>query len=337
MPREESDVMVDAIAFDKAGKVHVQGSTAERLLASGFNVNALRTNATLLYDEWKHIDQAVIKAAQDRLVAIAQLMSRGLSYNIPEGLNKTVLGWQDSSDIEDAEVNMDGVSQGRRDRPEYDIAYLPLPIVHKDFSFSVREIGQSRNGNMPLDTTMAELCSMKVSDKVEDILFNGLSSYKFGGGTIYGLTDHPSRNTGTWTADWNDSAATGAGIITDLLAMKQAALNDKKYGPYGLWIPKNFETAVDGDYASGYPKTIRERILSINDFAFMQVADKLTDDYTALVSLHTETIRMVAGLPVTTVQWESSGGMRINFKVMTILIPQIRADQEGNCGVVVYS
>ncbi|GAG40298.1 unnamed protein product, partial [marine sediment metagenome] len=47
-----------------------------------------------------------------------------------------------------------------------------------------------------------------------------------------------------------------------------------------------------------------------------------------------ETVRMVESLPITTVQWETEGGMRVNFKVMTILIPQVRCDQEGRSGIV---
>jgi hypothetical protein len=33
------------------------------------------------------------------------------------------------------------------------------------------------------------------------------------------------------------------------------------------------------------------------------------------------------------VQWETVGGMRLNFKVMAIQVPQIREDFNGNCGI----
>lgn len=328
----KSNAQIDTI-FEGKG----YGSVADKLLANGMNANALRTNDTLLYEEWKQIDRAVLMAAQQRMVGVAQLMSRGLTYNIPNGLGKTILGYQDMSDQEDAELNMDGISKGRRDRPEFDIHYLPLPIIHKDFSFTAREIEVSRSEGQPLDTTMAAASARKVMEKVEAILFTGASTYTFGGGTIYGLTDYTNRNTGSLTANWDDSAGTGSVILSDILDMKQALLDDRMYGPYGLWIPANFETAVDDDFKANSDRTIRERIMAVENLAFMQVADKLTADNVVMAQLTDDVIRVVNGLNIVTVRWADEGGMRINFKVMCIMIPQIRADQTGKCGVVHYS
>jgi hypothetical protein len=47
--------------------------------------------------------------------------------------------------------------------------------------------------------------------------------------------------------------------------------------------------------------------------------------------------RAVDGMGITTVQWESQGGMRLNFKVMCIQVPQIRADFYGNCGLLHFT
>lgn len=320
---------IDAIFKGKA-----YGNVAQTLLANGLNVNALRTNDTLLYDEWKEIDKVVLQSYMQRLVGVADLKAAGLVYTF-DGMGKTVLGYQDASDIEDAQVNMDGISRGRRDRPEFDISYLPLPIIHSDFSFSVREIEASRNGNMPLDTTMAGLAARKVAEKVETILFAGASTYTFGGGTIYGYLDEPNNNDVTLNAHWNDSAATGSTIIEDVRSMKQALIDDRCYGPYMLYIPTNFETAIDADFKDYSDKTIRQRILEINGINGIKVADFLTDDYVVLVQMTADVIRIVNGLPVTTVQWETDGGMRLNFKVMTIQVPQTRHDQTGRCGICV--
>jgi len=38
-------------------------------------------------------------------------------------------------------------------------------------------------------------------------------------------------------------------------------------------------------------------------------------------------------MPITTVQWESQGGMRLNFKVMAIQVPQLRADYSSQSGI----
>ena len=333
---QDSPAQVDVLSV-KSGSVLSSGAVAERLLKANFNVNALRTNDTLLYDEWKDIDKVVVKAAQERLVAVQQLIARGLTYNIPDGLGKTVLAWQDASDIEDAQINMDGISKGRRDRSEYDISYMPLPVIHKDFSFSIREISASRNGGMPLDTTMAEMSARKVSEMIEQIFFQGHSAYKFGGGTLRGIEDFPNINSGSLNGHWDASGTTGANIVNDLVTMKQALIDSKHFGPYGVWIPTGYETKLDEDYVSNYPKTIRERLNQISNIEFIQVADKMTSTKVAMVQLTADVIRIVMGLNITTVEWDSEGGLKKNFKVMAIILPQPRKTQGDDCGIAVYS
>jgi len=313
------------------------GSVAKKLLACGFNVNALRTNDTLLYDEWKEIDKAVLKSYQQRLVGVADLESRGLVYNIGNGMAKTVLAYQDASDTEVAQMSMDGKTRGQRDRPEFDINYLPLPIIHKDFSFSAREIQASRNGNMPLDTTMAELAARKVAEKIEELLFVGSGSYTFGGGTIHGYTTHSSRNTGSLNGNWDDSATSADNILDDVLSMKQALINDRCYGPYMLYIPTNFETAIEENYSDSYPGSIRQRLMQIDNLLGIKVADKLTADNVVMVQMTSDVVRMVNGLEIQTLEWEEEGGLDLKFKVMAIKVPQIRADQDGRCGVAHWS
>ena len=53
-----------------------------------------------------------------------------------------------------------------------------------------------------------------------------------------------------------------------------------------------------------------------------------------MVQMTTDVVREVVGMDITTVQWETKGGMQLNFKVMAILVPQLRADQNGNTGIV---
>jgi uncharacterized linocin/CFP29 family protein len=317
---------------DFLGKGKAFGSLASRLLAVNGNIGALRTNDVLLYDEWKEIDRKVLMAAQQRLLGIADLESRGLVYTIPNGLSKTVLAYQDASDANDAEVSMDGVRRGERDRLEFDINYLPLPIIHKDFSFSLRNILESRNGNMPLDTSMAEMAARKIAEKMEEYLFIGSSSYTFGGGTIHGYISHGSRATYALSAHWNDTAATGETVLADVLGMKQELIDNRHYGPYVLYIPTNFETSIDEDFKAGSDKSIRQRLLEVSGISDIRVADKLTSDNVVLVEMSSEVVRLINGLDIQTIQWDTEGGMQVNFKVMAIKVPQLRVDQDSRAG-----
>lgn len=338
------------------GQLQAHGSVAQKLQAAGMNVNALRTwigeddqsymningeaipinNAsTLRKDEWKVYDKAVIEAARLRLSGVADLNARGLAYNIPNGMGTTVLEYEDLSDITPANMDMDGVTRGEKDRPVWSINYLPLPIIHKDFSINARVLAASRTTGRPLDTTMAELAGKVVAEKAETILFQGASAYSFGGGIIRGYQDFPSRNTVTLAQNWDASGATGASIIADVLAMKQASINDRHYGPWVLYVPTAYETVLDGDYDTTTPgTTIRERILKISGIQAVKVSDYMTANNVLLVQMDSQTVRMVNGLQVTVVEWQTEGNMVHHFKVMAIMVPQIRADQNSRCGIV---
>lgn len=312
----------------------VGGDIAHRLIANDMEVSSLRNNATLTYDAWKKIDTAVLKEYQIRLQGIADLQAKGLTFQT-DGLSQTVLQYQDESDITDAELNMDGVNKTDRDRPEYDTNFLPLPIISKDFSFSAREIAASRQNGNGLDVRMAEKAARKVAEKAEEMLFQGASSYTAGGGTIRGYEDHPNRNTGSVTAAW--STTTGANILTDTIAMKNAAIADRKYGDWTLYVSNNIEGNLDQNFTTNYPVTIRQRILQVAGITDVKVIDKMTADAVLLVSMQSDVVRLVQGMPITTLEWSTDGGMMVHFKVMTILVPQIFADQSDRSGIIHYS
>lgn len=307
------------------------GNVAQVLLQNKLNVGALRTNATLTHEQWIQIDRVILQEALRRLTGVNDLISRGLT-SPGGGLGKTVHQWQDASDTADAEVNMDGKTRASRDRQEFDTNFLPMPIIHKNFDFSIRELAAETT--QPLDTTMAETSARKVAEKLEDILFNGLSAYTFGGGTIRGYTDHPDRNTVTLSQNWDASGKTGQEIVTDILNMKQAAINDRHYGPYMLYIPTAYETVLDDSFSTQYSQSIRERILQISSIIDIKVSDFLSANNVVLVSMQSDVIRLINSLDITTVQWDTEGGMQTNFKVMAIMIPQVRSTQANRSGVV---
>lgn len=312
------------------GGVSAMGSVAQRLLANNFKSDALRTNALLRTDEWVQYDTAVIKAARLRLRGVRDLLSRGLVFRT-NGMGKTVLEYEDLSDLTGANMSMDGLVRGNADRPTYDMKYLPLPIIHKEFNVNARVLAASRNTGEALDTTMAEQAAHVVAEKAETILFQGSSSFTFGGGVIYGYTDHPSRNTTTLTAAW--TSATGEQIVTDVRAMKAALLADRMYGPYKLYIPSNYETVLDADFKSNSDKTVRARILEIANISEVEVIDYLPANNVVLVQMTSDVVRWVEGMPITNVQWDEQGGMSTEFKVMMIGVPQLRADRYGRMGV----
>ena len=290
-------------------------------------------NATLRRDEWKALDDAVLRISEQRLVGIADLQARGLTYNITNGMGKTVLEYHDMSNALEAEMTMDGITKARSDTVDYGVNYMPLPIVHADFRLNLRVLEASRNVGDSLDTTLVERATRKVSEKLEEFLFTD-TSFTFGGGTIYTYLSHPDINTVSMATHWDASAATGEKIIDDVKSMKQASINAKHYGPWMLYVPTAYETVLDEDYVSNYPRTILERIKSINGIIDVKVADKLPANTVILVQMTSDVVRLVNGMPINVIQWETQGKMAQDFKVMAIMVPQIRSDQDGNSGIV---
>jgi len=311
-------------------------TTAQRLAASDMSVNSLRTNALLRQDDWKALDKSVQDVAQKRYVGVADLLGRGQRLTIPNGLGKMMLESENVSDMRDAELNMSGVTRGQNDTVNYEVVGVPLPLTHKDYELDIRRLTASRNSGTPLDSTQARLATKKVANYGEALLFNGSSSFAYADYVIYGYLDFPSINSRSMGTDW--ASDTGANILTDVLAAKQLSITAMHFGPWFMYLPTNFDTTMDQDYSTAKgSNTVGERILAVTGIEQLKVADVLTASNVVLVQMDSDVVRMVEGLPMTNVEWDQMGGMIQNMKIMTIMVPEIRADQDGNCGVTVIA
>lgn len=327
--------LMDSITQTKTGW-SAGGDVATRLLQSGFNVNALRPLGTLQKDEWKLLDEKVIQISRQRLRLVRDLMSRGLTYNLPNALGHTRVEWERVSDMGPAEIDMSGLSQTTNDRVIYDLVGLPVPIIHKDFQINIRALEASRNRGVPLDTTQLEVSTRKVAEAAEALVLSGGFSAGTAFGTIYGYTNFPDRNTGSTTADWN--TATGDQIVADILAMINKAQADGFYGPYVIYTSGPSYVHMGDDYKAASDKSIISRLLEIPDLEAIMPSDNITDNGVAiLVQMSSETVDLIVGMQPTIVHWETQGGMVHNFKVMAIMVPRLKSDQGGRSGLVHYT
>jgi len=302
---------------------------------NGIAVPVLNATASLRRDDWIQIDRSVIKAAQPRLKAVSDLRSRGLEYTIPNGMGRITLDHEKMGDISDAAISMDGMRESKSDQPQFDLSSIPLPIIHKDFQLSARQVMASRNGGSPLDTTGAELAGRKVAESAEKLLIGALSTYTFGGGTIYGYKNFASALTRTITSP-TASGWSAATTLTEVLQMRQDAYDAYHYGPFVLYASPAWDVYMDADYSTQYPGvTLRQRIQNVEEIEVCRTLDYQGTGYTLiLVQMTSDVARMLIGMEIQTVQWESKGGMQLNFKVMGILVPHLRADINGNTGIV---
>lgn len=331
MPKDNEQV-IDLLQFGAGGSTG-SGSVAMKLLQSGLNVNSLRTLDTLRKDEWLLYDRKVIEVARVQLVGVADLMNAGLTMNLPNAFGHTVIQWEKQSDMTPAQIDMHGTTQGNNDKLDYSLVNVPVPIVHKDFQLNIRQLAASRNGGTPLDTTQASVATRRVTDTLESMLFNG-ANITAGGGTIHGYTNFPARNVDSLTGSW--ATITGDQIVSDVLSMIEALSADNMYGPFQLYIPISYYIALLDDYKANSDKSIIMRLLEIPQVKGIKQTSQLTDSV-LMIQMTSDVVDMVVGIQPMPLMWESHGGMVFNFKVLAIMVPRLKSDYDGRCGIAHFS
>ncbi len=296
---------------------------------------------TLRKDEWIMFDNVVIKAARQRLRAYSDLASRN-RFGGFNAMGKMILEHETMSDPGEAVVDMDGMTPARSDQPQFQLEGLPLPITHSDFYISKRRLQVSRNTGTPLDTTMAEAAGRRVGETIEKTLIGTETGVTYGVAAnynnsprVWGYTSHPDRIT-----DTGNTAPTGSNgptILSEWLAARDSLYDARFYGPFMVYTSNDWDQYLDNLFSTTEPSagTLRSRLLQIEGVQGIRRLDYLTDTFTTIwVQMTPDVARAVDGLAIMTVQWESHGGMRINFKVMAIQVPQLRSDYNGNMGLL---
>lgn len=299
----------------------------------------LRTNAvaTLRYDEWKLIDESVLRIGKASLKLWGDLMGAGLRFNVPNGMGVMVIQHQTMTDVTRATVSIDGLRRGDRDRPTFATEYLPLPIIHKDGGFTLREIMTGRRMGTPIDTMTIEMATERCTEEVERFLAGTNAVYTYGGGSIYGYLNHPSRLTYTMTNP-TSGGWTPRIFLQEVLAMKKLGYDAFQRGPWKFYVSSDWDEVLDDDYSNEYGgKTLRQRVADIDGVAAPETADYLTNTsgYKAvMVQMKKQTVEGVQGMGLTTVRWTEQGGYDTAYKVACIMVPRLRKDANSNTGII---
>jgi hypothetical protein len=331
-----------------------------------FNATALRK------EEWIQLDTKILLASRYRLRAYADLAAAN-SFGGFNGMSKMILEHETMSDPGEAIVDMDGLTDGRADSPKFQLQGLPLPITHSDFWYSSRVLAISRNTSTPLDTTMGEAAGRRVAETIEKTTIGNQTGVTYGGSStqtggygrtsqVYGYLNFPDRLTKNNLTVPNGTNPSNT--ISDVLAMRDSLYLNKFTGPFMLYHSNDWDKYMDNDYiltgGNVATQTLRERLKSIEGIQDVRRLDFLFGTVPAtshgpgtenlvgggggtggawpftliMVQMTPDVARAVNAMDITTVQWESVGGMRLNFKVMCIQVPQLRSDNYGNCGIL---
>lgn len=344
--------------------VRVRDLIDNNIFSPVFNATSLRK------EEWIKIDAQVHKAARYELSAYSDLAAAS-SYSGFDGMATTILEHETMSDPGEAIVDMDGITPGRSDQPTYQLQGMPLPITHCDFTINARKLAASRKSGQPLNTVMSEVAGRRVAESIEKttigtnngIAYGGLNTAGSYGRTsqVYGYTNFTPRLTyASMRNPSNYPSWTASMTVGDVLALLDLARLNKFRGPWMLYTSNDWDKYLDNDYTltggNVTTQTLRNRLRSIQgiqdvrrlDFMFGSAPtapsggglnysdryDNLNPFTMVLVQMTSDVVQAVNGLDITTVQWESKGGMQLNFKVMAIQVPRLFADYYNRCGIV---
>lgn len=343
------------------------------LMANGifspvFNATSLRK------EEWTQLDTTILRAARYRLVAWADLMQaapfggfNGMSKLILEHETMSDPGEAiiDMNGI--TEGRQDAPTYQLEGLP-LPITHSDFSFDSRRLAVS-RNSGTPLDVNMgeASGRRVAESIE-KTTIGVNTGLTYGGNSTQVGGygrnSSVYGYTNFPKRLTKTNLYSPTAGGWSPAKTLADTLACLDQLRLNKFYGPFMLYHSNDWDAYMDNDYiltgGNVATQTLRERLNAIKgitdvkrlDFLFAAppTANTGLTSYTGpggegiaaagnpftllFVQMTPDVAQAVNGMDLTTVQWEEKGGMKLNFKVMAIQVPRLRADRYGNCGIL---
>lgn len=294
---------------------------------------AITANAsTLRKDEWINLEDAILEAARERLVIVDDLMAKGLTYNVG-GLGTIISEWEEGSEMTDAEITMDGESGSDKDRQNFDLAGVPVPVIQKEFKIGQRMLMASRTRGAGLDVTQGVEAARAIARTSESMIFNG-AAITTGGYSIPGLRTFSGRATYT-ISDWSNAGTSNETILAEILAMIELAeTQERRFGPFNLYIPATYSSRFREDFKANSDKTLMQRVLEVDAIDSVRVSDVLPTNNVILLEMDRGVIDLAIASDITTVQWQSGSGWTNHFQSFASWVPRIKQDFDGHCGIV---
>ena len=308
-----------------------QAEIAERHGISNADANFVGNALPLPRDVWGEWDRDGIEVQRDVLAVFNDLAA---SVSMPLPIGTLVHHFQTISDSGSVNVSIDGRSKARTDQPVFDYHGTPLPIIDSTFSFGWRQVAAAQTEGVSLDPAARNNANRRVAEQLETQTLDGNSSIVVGGTPLYGLRNHPQRNTRATGVTLN--GATGVQWNAEITAVLKLLHNDNFR--VGATIYLNWDDwfyASNTDYSTQYPnKTILQRIREIEGVDAVVPASKVNADEIIAVVKRREVVQVLNGMPMTTrAQFRANPEDDYDFVTMAAASLEIKFDAENQCGI----
>lgn len=296
----------------------------------GFTVNSLLTR-----DEWVELDRRVLTAQRPLLRMIADLRSRNLTYDLGSFASLTSR-WYKSSDVSRPTVNMTGRGSNR-DLPDTKRVEVPIPVIFKDFELDMRSLMASRRMGDGLDTAALTETTQVIIEEAEAMVLGTTTYPNFNGLPLYGILNHPDRNTFTATGDW--------GTITNVIPTITGGIGvlngDLFYGPFHMYVSTNqYNEASMSYFGDNTGETPLDRILRMPQIAGFSMLPGLPDGTQIMMQMRDDVIDYAQPRDMQGVQlreWTTNDGLASGFKLMMVGAPRLKSKYDGKMGLLIIT
>ena len=311
-----------------------QFNASQVALANAHGQTIIGNALPLPKDVWGQWDREGVEIQRTTLAVFNDLAA---TVSTPMPIGKLVHHFQTISDSGQANVSLDGRSKGRTDQPVFAYHGTPLPIIDSPFSYGWRQVEAARSEGFQLDSAGRMNAMRTVAEKLESIALDGDAGIVVGGATLYGLRNHPRRNTRTTSQALN--GATGTQWLADITATLKLLHADNFKVPATLYLNwDDWFYATSTEFTTGYPKTIAQRVLELGGVREIIPADSVTAGQIIALVKDRRVVQVLNGMPMMTrAQFRANPEDEYNFVTMAAAAVEIKFDADQNCGVAVSS
>lgn len=290
---------------------------------------------TLRHEDHQRIMEQLISIRRRSLVGISDLMAAGLSS--VEDIGTQLVGRESINEFQDAKISMNPTALQSNDT-NFSLEYTPLPIVHQSWRIPFRQLGFSYKRSAGLSESVR-----KVSEKLEDMLFNGETSIVVTvnavNTVIQGYTTFTNRMTGSIT-DWSDLASNRTTIVPEVIALLDTMFDSGAVSANNsivMYVPNNFWNYLQDDYSltHGGGKSILQRLLELSQIRDIKPAEKLAAGEVVMVEMEDRTVELAVASDIVTVPHERASQLDDQvFTTYAAMVPIFKSDRNNESGVM---